>query len=796
MFFNPFLVRKMKFINFKKSQSVLAAVALIVLSMSWGNTAQAQYDFRWLAVGDFQHRYNGGLGQPEIYDPFPMMVWPGIRNMAPGGVSYMHVIGYWISVANHTSEDGTAYPVRTSHSGPRALGVGEFYQTDMQLISKFDWPEKTVDGSPTFQVPIVVDAVSDIAGPDGPDQMVINKVNTSVGISVEQRSIQFSNQFHDDYHITEFRFTNTGNVDGDPEIELDGQVAEDVYFSFIRRPKTSASSTAWDNTMGDAAWGAINQTDIIGNGENDYGLPEDWRGMFTWMEHAPARTEYSTIGGPMWVPGSWWYALQEDTTGRLNAAAMHGEFILHADGTPHAPDPEGLGAFSQNDDLAQPDLMTYMHSDDSDLTGNSNHNDVPLMIKEREWIENGVETRATNMPNEWLDPSTPKRTVPAQPFLAFPLQDGEELDFMNHFATTKDPATPVGSWSYANNFGPYTMQPGEEVRIVIFDGVAGLSETLAEELGQWYRQKIMWEGLGRDEAGAMLFSWDPKTSTECEDADAEGAADTDGCISLTKDQWVMTSRDSLFQLVARAKAAFENGYRVPAPPRPPSSFNVTSGTDQITIAWTPVETPSSGWELYRAQNRFQGIPAPNEEEKYVCIAGCPGTDPLGPEATSYADTDAFPNVQYYYYLQAVGSPGADDPLAINGTPGGVRLKSSRYYAQSYDPARLLIPPGESLSEIRMVPNPVNLGADQGLRWPGEVGRNQITFWKIPGQSTIQIFTELGELVKTIEHTSGSGVENWNLTTESNQRIVSGIYIVVIRNDDTGEQVIKKLLVIR
>jgi hypothetical protein len=160
------------------------------------------------------------------------------------------------------------------------------------------------------------------------------------------------------------------------------------------------------------------------------------------------------------------------------------------------------------------------------------------------------------------------------------------------------------------------------------------------------------------------------------------------------------------------------------------------------------------------------------------------------------DTDALPNVQYFYFLQAVGGPQPDDPLGVNGTPGGAPLKSSRYYAQSYDAARLLIPPGEQLSDVRIVPNPVNLGADQGLRWPGEVGRNQVTFWNIPGQSTIRIFTEIGELVRTLEHTSGSGVENWNLTTDSNQRIVSGIYIAVISNDETGEEVIKKFVVIR
>src|SRR5690606_16812240 len=175
------------------------------------------------------------------------------------------------------------------------------------------------------------------------------------------------------------------------------------------------------------------------------------------------------------------------------------------------------------------------------------------------------------------------------------------------------------------------------------------------------------------------------------------------------------TRDSLFQLIARATAAFENGYEVPSPPRPPSEFRVTSGTDQITVEWVPTDIPEGGWELYRTQNRYQGFPAPGMEETYRCIAGCPGTPELGPSATSFLDTEAQPNIDYFYFLQAIGGPNAVDPLGITGTPGGAPLKSSRYYAQTYDPARLLIPPGQTLSDVRIVPNPYNLGADQALR---------------------------------------------------------------------------------
>jgi hypothetical protein len=51
-------------------------------------------------------------------------------------------------------------------------------------------------------------------------------------------------------------------------------------------------------------------------------------------------------------------------------------------------------------------------------------------------------------------------------------------------------------------------------------------------------------------------------------------------------------------------------------------------------------------------------------------------------------------------------------------------------------------------------------------------------------------------VHTINHTTGSGDAYWNLTTSSNQLIVSGIYFAVIRDDDTGEQIYRNFVVIR
>ncbi len=96
--------------------------------------------------------------------------------------------------------------------------------------------------------------------------------------------------------------------------------------------------------------------------------------------------------------------------------------------------------------------------------------------------------------------------------------------------------------------------------------------------------------------------------------------------------------------------------------------------------------------------------------------------------------------------------------------------------------------------IRVVPNPYNISAQLNrLRYPGEP--NKIGFLNIPPVCTIKIYTELGELIQTIQHTNGSGDAYWNLNTSSDQIVVSGIYIAVFQ-PPSGQTTIKKFVVIR
>lgn len=236
--------------------------------------------------------------------------------------------------------------------------------------------------------------------------------------------------------------------------------------------------------------------------------------------------------------------------------------------------------------------------------------------------------------------------------------------------------------------------------------------------------------------------------------------------NLEKNQVVFQSKDSLFRTFRTILSDYNAGWNIPKPPKPPQIFEINSGGDRISLSWElyPGESPDA-FEIYRARDRY--------DSNYTLIYTAPGS------ARSYDDITPIRGINYFYSIQCVG----------NG------LKSDRNWTQSYDPATLKRPAGLTMDDIRIVPNPFIASTPYSQRF-GTEEPDRIDFYGIPGRCKIQIFTELGELIYTIDHTDGSGDASWRSVTESNQVVVSGIYIAVITNSDTGEKAIKKFVIIR
>lgn len=675
---------------------VFIGLLAILLAPSPGS---AQFQNRFMSAGSL-HSWFSAIGcEVEVAGPVGNqqdgMQWPAIYPYQ----DMQAARGLWIGATNFTDQTGANYPHKVVHAGPRVSGANEFFPLEFKMVSKYAPPEGAVDGEQSYDKPVDVDEVDPTMAAD---RMLVVTVNTQLGITMTRKIMQFSQEFHDNYFVYDYTFTNTGNVDGDSEIELPNTTLEGVYFYFQYRNSVCAATRY---VIGNATgWGINAMNDARGDGIKVDPPGENFRAQFTWHGKYPAFTLYDNIGGPIWAPGAGVGTTEADTTGRLGATQFIGVVTLHAD----------RSANDKTDDPGQPSTTSHEGSDEP-LQSNNDAYNIPKMTLEYGWMSKGHQPRHAD------------RVEPAGNFIE----------------PTGDPAlgTP-GGFSIANGYGPYTLGPGESIHIAMAEGASGISRERQETIGRQYKRGQI-------------------TARE-------------------KNIWVMSGRDSLFQTFRRALANFNSGYAIPRPPLPPQTVNVESGGDRIVISWETYEASDpnlAGFEIYRATG--------SKDSTHVLI------HTAGPDERSFADTSPIRGRDYYYYLVSVGKPENNDGTGL--TPR-VALRSNRYYTQTYNQANLKRAAGTALSQIRVVPNPFHISAPRGtLRFDQP---NQIKFFNIPGQCTIKIFTESGELIQTIEHTDGSGDAEWNSITSSDQVIVSGLYLAVVTDKNTGESAIVKFVVIR
>jgi hypothetical protein len=678
-------------------------LSVLLILFGFSTSVYPQYAIKWMSAGSL-HNWYSEIGS-EIEEGFVKeqqygLQWPAIHSRQ----DIQAAKSLWIGTTNflNPAESGTPYDHKVVHVGPRVTGAGEFFPQGFKMTSQFEPPLVFVDNDLSIDKSVDNNAVDPSLFAD---RVIVNNVNTQIGISMTRRIFQFSQQYHDNYIVSEYTFKNTGNTDGDAEIELPSTTLTGVYFYYQFRLAVCAyvgyvigNSTRWGiNTMNDARGDGVRV---------DTDNPDNLRFQYMWHGKLPSFTRYDNIGAPIWSTALW--VEPGDTVGRLGGSQFAGVITLHADAS----------ATDKNDDPSQPSTTSWEGSDEPNTSNNDSFNRA-RMTSEYSWMARGHKS--------------PRHANAVEP-----------TDYPGFTNPTGDPSlgTP-GGFSFTNGYGPYTLAPGDSIRIVFAEAVAGISRDLQTETGIQYKN---------------------------------------GQITAEqKNQVVFQSRDSLFQTFRRANANYQSGYNIPRPPLPPKVFNVNGGGDRIQLSWETYDDPGAnleGFEIYRATGKF--------DSSYTLI------HTAGPSDRSFDDITPIRGLSYYYYIVSVGSESSN--TGVGDTPPG-KLRSSRYYTQTYNAAVLKRPAGTSMDEIRVVPNPYNISASSELGF-GELAQNRLYFFNIPGRCEIKIYSELGELIETIEHTDGSGDQAWDSLTSSGQIVVSGIYIAVIENLDTGEKKIVKFVIIR
>jgi len=690
----------------KKNSLYSALILFVILIVGLSNPAVGD-ETKWIAVGSLHDWFSSAGCEIEvgrrhlISDQQDGLRWPAqfrYQDCKAAKALWIGAINYYDPIVDKT------FDYKVVHVGPRHLDEeNETIPVEFKLIGRFDHPVVLVDGIPASNM-IYMDIVDEVDETLKADRLLYNVVNTSIGITIIRKIYAFTNQYHDNYFIYDYVFKNTGIIDKKGTVYQ--QTLEGVVFFFQYRyaPSREGGPYGYYWLPQNSSWGRNTMNDVIGHRE-PVGVP--FRALFSWHgKHSQWAGPGDNIGAPAFL-----------TDGHLSAQQYVGVVTIHADKSAH----------DKSDDPYQPSTTWYLDSDAPITSGNDQFN-AAKMATEYQFMTSGHP----------------------------PLTHAEEVGDGNadEFGAT------AGGYSQTQGFGPYTLEPGDSIHIVLAEGVAGISRKLCYEIGaQW----LDWTQGG---TGPYVLP--------------DGSTTSDG--NAFKNAWVYTGKDSIFQTFRRAIANYKSGFNIPQPPPPPNLFEVTSGGDRITLTWSD---NAESWPNFAGYRIYRAIHVPDTTYELIFACG-KGTD--HPEIVhKFEDFTAKRGFNYYYYITSF------DDGSTNDIQPGVPLESSKFYTMTNEPAYLRRAAGKSLADIRVVPNPYNIRARE-IQY-GVSGPDRIMFLNLPPVCTIKIYTERGDLIQTIEHTDGSGDEAWESVTSSRQVVVSGIYIAVFETPD-GKKAIRKFVIIR
>jgi hypothetical protein len=180
-------------------------ILLLLLFLAVPLMLNAQ-QYKWLAAGSLHNWYSEiGCEIEESRSAAAKqqdgLIWPAHLPYQ----SNQAAKGFWIGCQNFTDERGDLYEYKVVTVGPRSQGFGEFFPIEFKMVSQFDLPKVFVNEALSFEKNIVIEEVD----PNLPaTMMIVNKVNTLLGLSMERKIMQFSIPGHDNYILQEYIFTN------------------------------------------------------------------------------------------------------------------------------------------------------------------------------------------------------------------------------------------------------------------------------------------------------------------------------------------------------------------------------------------------------------------------------------------------------------------------------------------------------------------------------------------------------------------------------------------------------------
>ena len=782
-------------------KTALQKILLIMMILSLAVVSHGATRYKWITIGSLQNFFYDTGTEHEVVT-FYQQQWGFTWDAFYRDQDMQAAKGMWIGVRNFFDPvQNTTYAYKIAHNGQRAVTdveLREYMPQEISLVARYNHPEVYVDDNEGSDMMNGSDGKNDDIDEVDPslsaDRVVVNVVNTSVGITFTRKVYAVSQQNYDNILISEFEFENTGIYDNAGNVYT--QTLEGVYFHWQWRDAISqegcytGSWTAlhrhWiSNSVRDVAWGYSMMYDVLGEDQDNpttTSVYEDntgkdaqddegnWmRGYVSWMGKW-SDFGYDNIGSPN-VVGIAHNGLPALNDGRLGSAQYKGLVVIHADTSPG----------NATDDKNQPSSQSFINSNHAytNTSGLDQYDANSMTEKYTRYMANG------NDNNSFAE------TV-------WQSQGGD--------AGAYSAATSAAGYSQMIAFGPYSMAPGEKIKIVWAECADGLGHDYGYEVGRkWLRARN----------GETLTVVDPTNPT------ATTTINSANC-DAWKDAMVYSGRDSLMNTFRKAISLYKGDFytSIPEAPKPPQKIEIYSTEDGVKINWDGSSSIAAakfeGFKVYRAFIEKDST----YREVMDCNVSDGSLEDYRVESTNefeFVDSEPLRGQNYYYYITAY------DDGTQNVLEPGVPLESSPFYTRTNKGATVKSPPApneklnlddydlDDLADrkklmdfiVKIVPNPINVRNEQ-IQYVGNV--NKLLFAGVPSGCKIQIFTERGDFVTDVMESEAGYA--WFLTTDWQQILVSGVYIArfIMEEDfvdpktgvrfDAGDTTIKKFIIIR
>ncbi len=301
--------------------------------------------------------------------------------------------------------------------------------------------------------------------------------------------------------------------------------------------------------------------------------------------------------------------------------------------------------------------------------------------------------------------------------------------------------------------------------------------------------------------------------------------------------------ENLYDNAAKVQTLFSRGYKPPLV-LPSPNLRIDQGFRKVALRWgydgkgvnpedvwddanrlvefyppdywrraNPAPGHTTGGRVFQGYRLYRSEDPAGTARSFTLFREWSVIDSIGPQytystgiETTFVDTNLLTGKVYWYAVTSFGMPDRhvidyvdwdgtvkQETLATPSAESSIlasRKRVSMTFSVSTQPGKVLV-----------VPNPYRTDQNYTTEFGGYEGRSRswtendrlIKFIHLPAHCTIRIFTLAGDVIATLYHDDPvRGEMDWNLISESNRAIASGVYIFTVESDlgtQTGKFVV-------